>query len=191
VAALESYLRYEIERSLNFPCDSKNLAFEKHFYHPSRSPHMYPYKGDACKAILKFENNLKKANYTIHYSQKAVAIGVMPNEALFADSMLAMQLNKFDIFILLSTQGQHANILQRIKACQIPSVLLGWNAVCKNSSGTDSKWKTDKVLCKHASIYCQLEKTLNLPKGELPLADTMFEKFFSYYCQPEFFPKYL
>ena len=190
VAALESYLRYEIANCLNIPSDSQSLSFEKHFYHPSRSPHSFDYKGDFCKNMLKFEENLKKANYKIHYSQKTAAIGFRPNETLFADSMLAMQLKKFDIFILLSTQGQHAKILQQINASQVPSILLGWNAVCKNSSGMDSKWKTDKLLRKNASVYCQLEKTLNLPKGKNPLADNMFENFFSHYCQPEFSPRY-
>jgi hypothetical protein len=191
VAALEGYLRYEIASRLNLPSDSKNLVFEKRYYHPSRSPHLFSYKGDICKAILKFESNLEKANYAVHYSEKAAALGSRPNEMLFADSMLAMQLKQFDIFVLLSTQGQHANILQRIKACQIPSVLVGWNAICKNSSGEDSQWKTDKMLRKYASIYCKLEETLNMPKGKLPFADTMFEKFFSHYCPPEFSPRYL
>jgi hypothetical protein len=191
MAALENYLRYEIANNLNLPSDSKSLAFEKHYYHPSRSPRSHSYKGDVCKAILKFENNLEKANYTIHYSEKVAASGVRPNETLFADSMLAMQLKKFDIFVLLSTQGQHANVLQQMKANQIPSVLVGWNAICKNSSGTDSQWKTDKLLCKYASAYSQLEKTLDLPIGEHPFADTMFEKFFSHYCPPEFSPKCL
>ncbi|MDR0517969.1 MAG: NYN domain-containing protein [Fibromonadaceae bacterium] len=190
LAVFESYLRYEIARKLDFPSDCENLIFEKHFYHPSRSPRKRLYQNDTKESILKFEENLARANYSVHYSQKAPIFGAMPNEKLLADTMLAVQLRKIDIFILLSTQGQHANALRQMKNCQIPTILLGWNASCKNSSGEDRLWKTDRILYESASAYCPLEKMLDLPKGKDPFTDIMFEKFFNFCCQPEFSPKY-
>jgi hypothetical protein len=180
IAALESYLRYEIARRFDFPSDSESISFEKHFYHPSQNPRSGFYKNSINDAIFKFESSLLSANYAVHYSQRASILEPKPNENLFTDLVVATQLKKIDIFILLSTQGQHVNILRQMKHCHIPSILIGWNASCKNSSGEDSRWKTDRVLCEFASTYCPLERILNMPDGEHPLVDIMFERFFDY-----------
>jgi hypothetical protein len=104
-----------------------------------------------------------------------------PNEGMFFDWAIASELGKFDVFILLSTQGQYVNILRQNKLCKIKSMLIGWNSTCRNSSGEDSRWKTDKILIEYASVYCPLERILNMPNGKHPIVEIMFEKFFSMY----------
>jgi hypothetical protein len=98
--------------------------------------------------------------------------GPEPNKDILTDWLVASALRRYDVFVLLTTQGQYANIFKQTK----PSVLIGWDSVCKNSAGMDSNWKTDKISIGHASVYCPLEKVLN---NKHPLANIMFEKFYS------------
>ena len=177
VAAMEAYLRYEIERRFEWKSDFEHLKIEKHFYQPSENPQRAFYKSDVKEAILKFEKNITYSGYEIHYAQTANMAKPMPNKNMFADWVVANELRKFDIFILFSTQGQYANILQQAKQCKIPSMLIGWNSSCRNSTGENSRWKTDRALIKYANVYCPLERMLNLPNKKHPLADIMFEKF--------------
>jgi len=191
IAAMETYLRYEIERRFEWKSDFEHLTIEKHFYHPSENPERFFYKSDVKEAILKFERNLTDQGYAVHYAQAANILNPKPNDGIFADWVIARELGKFDIFILLSTQGQYVNILRQTKLCEIKSMLIGWDSTCRNSSGETSRWKTDKILVGYASAYCPLERMLNLPNGKHPLVEIMFEKFFSPgFRQPESFPKY-
>jgi len=189
VGAMEAYLRYEIERRLEWKSDSEHLKIEKHFYQPSENPQRVSYKSDVKEAILRFEKNVTLSGYAIHYAQMANMAKPKPNEGMFADWVVANELRKFDIFVLFSTQGQYASILQQTKQSNIPSMLIGWNSSCKNSAGEDSRWKTDKALIKYAKVYCPLERMLNLPNKKHPLADTMFEKSSSL-PQPGAYPRY-
>ncbi|MDR2579826.1 MAG: hypothetical protein LBC85_02390 [Fibromonadaceae bacterium] len=190
IAAFETYLRYEIARKLGISSDSESLSFEKHFYYPSPNPRTCFYKSSVTDTILNFENCLAEAGYIVHYSRKISTLEPRPNENLFADSLVATQLKKIDLFILLSTQGQHANILQQMRHCKIPNILVGWEAICRNSRGAFSKWKTDRILCGFANAYSPLERILDLPSGKHPLTETMFENFFSLYRPPAFSPSY-
>jgi len=174
VGAIEAYLRYEIERRLEWESDFEHLKIEKHYYHPGESPQRTFYKSHIKDALLKFEKNLADFGYEMHYSQMAYTGKPKPNEGMFADWVIANELRKYDIFVLFSTQGQYANILWQTKQCKIPSMLIGWNSSCRNSTGENSQWKTDKSLIKYASIYCPLERLLNLPSRKHPLVDSMF-----------------
>jgi hypothetical protein len=164
-----------MERRLEIRSDSANLSIEKHFYYPSQNPHSYFYRKDVRDAILKFEINLLAAGYTVHYSQNAPNIGSKPNDKIFMDSLLAMRKN-IDLFVLLSTQGEHASILRRFKNSCIKSILIGWNATCTNSYGESRCWKTDAYLINNANIYCPLDRVLNKPNGKHPLVEIMFER---------------
>jgi hypothetical protein len=175
IAAMETYLRYEITRRLDWSCDQEKLDIEKHFYHPSENPQKTFYRNDVKERILKFERKLIECGYNVHYSQKTNALKPKPNKNIFTDWVIAKALRKYDIFILLTTQGQYASIFRQAKRCKIESLLIGWDSPCKNSGGRDSKWKTDKNLIGYASTYCPLEKTLN--RSECIFADIMFEKF--------------
>jgi hypothetical protein len=175
IASFETYLRYEMERRLGIEGNSESLSFEKHFYHPSQSPHSYFYRKDVRDSILKFESSLVEAGYAVHYSKNLPSSGIKPNENIFMDSMLAMQLKHFDFFILLSTQGDYAKLLRSFKNSRIVSILVGWDAHCTNSYGENRCWRTDKVLLNNASVYCPLDKMLNLPNSKNPLVEIMFE----------------
>jgi len=175
IASFETYLRYEMERRLGIESNSENLSFEKHFYHPSQSPHSYFYRKDVRDSILKFENSLVEAGYAVHYSKNLPSSGAKPNENIFMDSMLAMQLKHFDFFILLSTQGDYANLLRSFRNSRITSILVGWDAHCTNSYGENRCWRTDKILLNNANVYCPLDKMLNLPNSKNPLVEIMFE----------------
>jgi hypothetical protein len=172
---MEAYLRYEIERRLEWESDFEHLKIEKHFYHPSENPQRAFYKSDVKEAILKFEKSLTSSGYAVHYAQMANMAKPKPNECMFTDWVVANELRRFDVFALFSTQGQYANILQQTKQCKITSILIGWNSSCRNSTSEYSRWKTDKALIKYANVYCPLERMLNLPKDKHPLADVMFE----------------
>jgi hypothetical protein len=189
VAAIEAYLRYEIKRRFEWESDFEHLTIEKHFYHPNESPQRFFAKSDVRTAILKFERNLIDSGYAVHYAQTVNMAKPKPNEGMLADWIIANELRKFDIFILLSTQGQYANILRQTKQCKIPSMLIGWDSFCRNSTGENSHWKTDRILIKYANVYCPLEKMLNLPNEKHPLVDIMFEKFFSF-RKPVAYPRY-
>jgi len=189
VAAMEAYLRYEIERRLEWKSDFEHLKIEKHFYQPGENPQKTFYKSDVKEAILKFEKNLTYSGYAVHYAQMANMAKPTPNEGMFADWVIANELRNFDIFILFSTQGQYVNILRQTNQCKILSMLIGWNSSCRNSTGENSRWKTDKALIKYASVYCPLERMLNLPNEKHPLADIMFEKIFNL-RQPGACPRY-
>jgi len=178
IAAMEIYLRYEIQRKFEWKSDFENMTIEKHFYHPSENPQRAFYKSDVKEAILKFERNLTDSGYAVHYAQTANMLNPKPNKSIFMDWVIASGFKKFDIFVLLSTQGQYANILRQTKQCKINSMLIGWESVCRNSSGENSRWKTDKTLAGYANVYCPLEKTLDLPSGAYPLAEVMFERIF-------------
>jgi hypothetical protein len=179
IAAMETYLRYEIARRFEWDCNHKELDIEKHFYHPSESPRKAFYRSDVKDVILKFENNLIECGYNVHYSQRANILKPKPNKNIFADWVIAKTLRKYDIFILLTTQGQYTDIFRQAKKYKIESLLIGWDSPCKNSMGRDSRWKTDKNLIGYANVYCPLEKTLN--RSECPFADIMFEKFYPNY----------
>jgi len=189
VAAMEAYLRYEIERRLEWKSDFEHLKVEKHFYQPSENPHRASYKSDVREAILRFEKNITLSGYAIHYAQAADMAKPKPNEGMFADWVVANELRKFDIFVLFTTQGQYASILQQAKQCNIQSMLIGWSSSCKNSAGEASRWKTDRALIKYATVYCPLDRVLNLPDRKHPLADIMFEKASSL-RQPGSYPRY-
>ena len=179
VAAMETYLRYEIARQLKWSCDSEKLDIEKHFYYPGENPLKAFYKNDVKEAILKFERNLAESGYIIHYAQKINTLKPRPNKNIFTDWIIARELKNYDIFTLLTTQGQYANIFRQIKRSNVKSILIGWDSNCKNSSGKNSLWKTDKTLMGYASIYCPLEKILNQTSGSHSFSDIMFEKFYS------------
>jgi len=174
LSAFESYLRYEMKRRMGISSDVSNLVFEKHFYHPNQDPRQCPYKSDIGDAILKFESNVVNSNYVMHYAQNSSTLNPKPNENLFMDSVVAAKQNRVDIFILLSTQGQYACILKQMKNCGIPSVLVCWNSICKNSYGNSSFWRTDSALRNSANVCCPLEKILNLPNGKHPIVESMF-----------------
>ncbi|MDR2584261.1 MAG: hypothetical protein LBC75_12340 [Fibromonadaceae bacterium] len=163
IAAIETYLRFEITRRLDWNCSTEALDIEKHFYHPGESPQ------------IAFEKKLIECGYNVHYSGRANILDPKPNNNIFTDWIIARALRKYDIFILLTTQGQYANIFKQAKRCNIQSLLIGWDSPCKNSTGRDSRWKTDKKLIGYASIYCPMEKMLN--QSESVFADVMFEKF--------------
>jgi hypothetical protein len=175
IASVEIYLRYEIARRLEWNSYPEELDIEKHFYHPNESPLRAFYRNDVKDVILRFEKNLINCGYNVHYSQRANALEPKPNRNILTDWIIAKALRKYDIFILLTTQGEYANIFKQTKQCKIESLLIGWDSLCKNSEGIDSRWKTDKSLIGYAGIYCPLEKILN--QNENAFADVMFEKF--------------
>jgi hypothetical protein len=175
IASIETYLRYEIARRLEWNCNFEELDIEKHFYHTGESPRRVFYRNDVRDVILKFESNLIDCGYNVHYAQRANALKPRPNKDIFTDWIIAKTLRKYDIFILLTTQGQYASIFKQTRQCKIENMLIGWDSLCKNSTGEDSKWKTDKTLIGYAGIYCPLEKMLN--RDEFAFADIMFEKF--------------
>jgi hypothetical protein len=159
---METYLRYEIERRFGWKSDFEHLTVEKHFYQPKEN----------LQRDSDFERNLVGSGYAIHCSSGNI----------FAEWTVARTLRRFDIFVLLSTQGQHANIFRQTKICRIPSMLIGWESRCKNSAGINSLWKTDKRLIENASNYCPLEKILNQSNSKKqPLVEIMFEQFFPKY----------
>jgi len=163
IAAIETYLRFEITRRLDWNCGTEELDIEKHFYHPGES------------SQRTFEQKLIDCGYKVHYSRRANALEPKPNNNIFTDWLIARALRKYDIFILLTTQGQYRNIFRHAKKCKTQSLLIGWDSPCKNSTGIDSRWKTDKKLIGYAGVYCPLEKTLN--QSESVFASVMFEKF--------------
>jgi len=169
IASMETFLRYEMTRRLDWNCSPDNLDIEKHFYHPS----------DAKNSMLKFEGKLIDCGYNIHYSQRANALKPHPNNNIFPDWLIAMELRKYDIFVLLTTQGQYAGTFRITKRHGIKTLLIGWDSPCMNSTGWDTCWKTDKNLIGYANIYCPLEKMLN--RSECVFADAMFEKFYPSY----------
>jgi hypothetical protein len=181
LSAIETYLRYEIANWFEWNCGSEELYIEKHFYHPSENPQKAFYRNDVKEAILKFERSLTSSGYNVHYAQKANAQKPEPNKNIFIDWVIASALRKYDIFILLTTQGQYASILKLTKRSNVKSILLGWDSFCKNSAGNDSLWKTDKALIKYANIYCPLERMLSQANYRHSFADIMFEKFYPSY----------
>ena len=171
ISAMETYLRFELERRFEWQSDPENLAVEKHFYHPGTKP--------VRGSLLNFERNLADSGYTVHYQEEGVPVPRL-NRGIFYDWIISKNFRKFDIFALLTTQGQYANIFRQNRERKIPSILIGWDSICKNSFGASSWWKTDKTLIECASVYCPLERTLNLPNNdEHPLAGIMFENLFS------------
>jgi len=165
IAAMETYLRYEIERRFEWKSDFESLTVEKHFYYSSKTSKISQKDPD-------FEKSLMNAGYAIHYASRNI----------FAEWIMARELRKFDIFVLLSTQGEYVDIFRHAKLCNIPSMLIGWESCCRNSAGENSKWKTHKGLVENASYYSPLEKMLNRSNSKAQsLPEIMFETFFPKY----------
>ena len=176
IAAMETFLRYEIERRFEWKRGIDHLEVEKHFYHPNESPQRIHYRVDVENAILKFERALMDSGYGIHYAQYGKDFTPRPNESIYSDWLIAKQLRKYDAFAILTTQGQYTHLLRQNLMCEVPTILIGWEAACVNSSGEPSWWKTDKALINYASTFCPLDRILNKPDTGHPFADLMFER---------------
>jgi len=178
IAAMETFLRYEIERRFGWKSDPEHLEIEKHFYHPNENPETACYRLEVEDALLRFEKALTDFGYNIHYARygRGNTINPKPNENIYSDWLIAKQLRKYNAFALFSTQGQYLHLLRQTKRCEIPIVLIGWDGACINSSGQPSVWKTDKDLIGCANAYCPLERILNLPDSKHPFVDIMFER---------------
>jgi len=176
IAAMETFLRYEVERRLGWKSGIDHLEVEKHFYHPNENPQKARYRLEVEEALLKFEKALTGSGYNIHYAKYGNVLNPKPNENIYSDWLIATQLRKYDAFALFSTQGQYSYLLQQTRKCEVPIVLIGWDGACINSSGEDSWWKTDKTLIEYANAYCPLERILNQSNNKHPFVDLMFEK---------------
>jgi len=178
VAAMETFLRYEIKRRFGWESGIEHLDVEKHFYHPNENPERARYRLEVEEAILKFKRALTDFGYNIHYAKYGHGnmINPKPNENIYSDWLIASQIRKYDVFALLSTQGQYSCLMRQNKLCEIPTILIGWDGACINSTGQPSLWKTDKTLIECANAYCPLERVLNMPNSKHPFVDIMFER---------------
>ncbi|MCL2208113.1 MAG: hypothetical protein FWB90_08505 [Fibromonadales bacterium] len=176
VAAMETFLRYEIERRFEWKSGIDHLEVEKHFYLPYDNPRRIRYRMEVEKAILKFERALEDSGYDTHYARYGNNFTIKPNENIYAEWLIAKQIRKYDVFAIFTTQGQYLRLLQQTMLCEVPTILIGWDGACVNSSGEASFWKTDKALIGNASTYCPLERILNLPNAGHPFTDIMFER---------------
>lgn len=164
IAAMESYLRYEIKRRLECDSSAENLEIEKHFYYPNGP------KKDACYTNAELSN----CGYAIHQGQNSTTSA--PNCNILPDWQAAKTVKNYDIFAIFTTQGQYVSLLRQTRQFEIPSILIGWDSICRNSNGERRRWQTDKALIDYASVYCPMEKVLNRPDKRIFFSDAMFEK---------------
>lgn len=171
---LKCWAQRELASSLS-GWEGEEVVWDNHFYHPYEDPRERPQDVRNVAAGLRFENTLKEAGYAVHYACREMQRPLSPNLELCDDVLLAAVYGRVDACVLLSTQGQYASLLERLRALGVPVLLIGWEQCCRSRQGEAVRWKTDTQLRAQASAYRGLEGVIG---NEVRAGDMLVEQLF-------------
>ena len=157
--------------------DGRDLRLESHFYHPYEDPTLRPGSLTNQESGLRFGALLQDCGFTMHYARPEDVRRLRPNLDLCDDVLLAVSYGQADAVVLLSTQGQYAEMGSRLRDLRVPFLLVGWDGVCRSRSGERVVWKTDTILKRHATSYVGLGELIGTETaGASAWADQLFVK---------------
>ncbi len=136
-------------------CASQMAA---HYYHPYRHPEEdgdYRHQG-----VIHFSYELSKAGFKVHFASINYANDLCPNLELQNDALLYAEYGELDALVLVSTQGQYAELPMKLRKMNIPTLLLGWNFVYRNRE-REVHWHTDPNLRRGATHYIPMERIMD------------------------------
>ena len=125
---------------------------ECHYYHPYKDP------GRCAKSygMLSFMRELRHVGFQVHFNER-VMDGLGPNMGLFNDALLFADYGRMDAAVLLSTQGEFAQLPDRLQMRGIPTLLLGWNFSYPKDDRI-VRWKTDSGLMETSTYYVTMDR---------------------------------
>ena len=148
--SLKNWARREAVRLFS-PQESYALM-ECHYYHPYKDP------GRCAKSygMLSFMRALRHVGFQVHFNER-VMDGLGPNMGLFNDALLFADYGRMDAAVLLSTQGEFAQLPDRLQMRGIPTLLLGWNFSYPKDDRI-VRWKTDSGLMETSTYYVTMDR---------------------------------
>lgn len=148
--SLKNWARREAVRLFS-PQESYALM-ECHYYHPYKDP------GRCAKSygMLSFMRELRHVGFQVHFNER-VMDGLGPNMGLFNDALLFADYGRMDAAVLLSTQGEFAQLPDRLQMRGIPTLLLGWNFSYPKDDRI-IRWKTDSGLMETSTYYVTMDR---------------------------------
>ncbi|WP_173366771.1 MULTISPECIES: NYN domain-containing protein [unclassified Fibrobacter] len=148
--SLKNWARREAVRLFS-PQESYALM-ECHYYHPYKDP------GRCAKSygMLSFMRELRHVGFQVHFNER-VMDGLGPNMGLFNDALLFADYGRMDAAVLLSTQGEFAQLPDRLQMRGIPTLLLGWNFSYPKDDRI-VRWKTDSGLMETSTYYVTMDR---------------------------------
>ena len=148
--SLKNWARREAVRLFS-PQESYALM-ECHYYHPYKDP------GRCAKSygMLSFMRELRHVGFQVHFNER-VMDGLGPNMGLFNDALLVADYGRMDAAVLLSTQGEFAQLPDRLQMRGIPTLLLGWNFSYPKDDRI-VRWKTDSGLMETSTYYVTMDR---------------------------------
>lgn len=148
--SLKNWARREAVRLFS-PQESYALM-ECHYYHPYKDP------GRCAKSygMLSFMRELRHVGFQVHFNER-VMDGLGPNMGLFNDALLFADYGRMDAAVLLSTQGEFAQLPDRLQMRGVPTLLLGWNFSYPKDDRI-VRWKTDSGLMETSTYYVTMDR---------------------------------
>ena len=148
--SLKNWARREAVRLFS-PQESYALM-ECHYYHPYKDP------GRCAKSygMLSFMRELRHVGFQVHFNER-VMDGLGPNMGLFNDALLFADYGRMDAAVLLSTQGEFAQLPDRLQMRGIPTLLLGWNFSYPKDDRI-VRWKTESGLMETSTYYVTMDR---------------------------------
>lgn len=149
----------------------KNVSWESHYYHPYQDPKKRAWHSPG---IMRFEQQILDAGMQVHYCENYRDGFTMPNMSLMEDAVVFSTYHRVNAVVLLTTQGQFSALPERVKAYNVPVLLLGWNF----SYPKDSQWvywKTDVRLRENSAYYIAMERVVADLSARDPLRMGIFQ----------------
>lgn len=159
---LKQWVRELVNQKMNWGAYTNQLSIECHFYHPYEDPRDRLGLSMNMQGGLRFEELLREAGYTMHYASAEAVRRLRPNMDLCDDVLLSAVYGKVDAVVLFSTQGQYADLLQRLQTLDIPVLLVGFEGLCKSRSGELIPWRTDRRLKQCCTHYVDIRELVGL-----------------------------
>lgn len=172
---LKAWVRREIARHLGWAVSTDQLSLDCHFYHPYEDPRVRPASAQNVVGSLRFEETLQTAGFALHYTAEESVRRLRPNMDLPDDVLLAAVYAQVDALVLMSTQGQYADLPVRLRDLGVPTLLIGWEGTCSTRAGDSVPWRTDRLLRRNATAYTGLETGVGIAKRtDDPLVEQLF-----------------
>lgn len=134
------------------------VEISAHYYHPYRDPKL---ENDFRHIrMTHFSYELSKAGFEVHFASVNYANNLCPNLELKEDVMLYAEYRQINALVLVSTQGQFADIPLKLGKLDIPTLLLGWNFVYRNRE-RQVHWHTDQNLRRQSTYYVPMERIMD------------------------------
>ncbi|MFA6622979.1 MAG: NYN domain-containing protein [Fibrobacteraceae bacterium] len=143
------------------------IELEAHYYHPFGNPR---HSGDLGHAgTLQLERKLKIAGIQMHYNAGNAESVSKPNSDLMDDALIFAAYHKIKAVVLVTTQGQFAELPLDLRRLGVSTLLLGWNFEYPGP-GTDYtiRWHTDSKLKERAAHYIAMDRIMGEEKKQPP-----------------------